>query len=113
MTSAHAHLPADGPATPPSPPSRLKGTLTVGDRYRPNEVEQTDDACFRGALTLWACVGEVAWLRLALQTGDVEYPCRVVLCRRQPPRAGAAQPQYLWTLRPFSEPYSPGPAQGG
>ena len=113
MTSSHALLPANGPATPPSTPYRLKGTLTVGGSYRPIEVEQTDDACFRGALTLWARVGEVAWLRLAQDTGDVEYPCRVVLCQRQPPRAGADQPQYLWTLKPFNEPYSAGSTQGG
>lgn len=113
MTSSHAHLPANGLATPPSTPSRLKGTLTVGGSFRPIEVEQTYDACYRGALTLLARVGEVAWLRLALETGDVEYPCRVVLCQRQPPRASADQPRYLWTLKPFSEPYFAGSTQGG
>ena len=113
MTSSHAHLPANAPATPPSTPSRLKGTLTVGGSFRPIEVEQIDDACLLGALTLWARVGEVAWLRLVPETGDVEYPCRVVHCQRRPPRAGAVQPQTLRTLKPFSEPYCAGSTQGG
>ena len=113
MTSSHAHLPANAPATPPSTPSRLKGTLTVGGSFRPIEVEQLDDAWFRGALTLWARVGEVAWLRLALKTGDVEYPCRVVRCQRRPRRARAVQPQTLRTLKPFSEPYCAVSTQGG
>lgn len=95
---------SSSPASVP-PPHRLHGTVLLCGTHEPLEIEETEDACFRGAMALWARAGERTWLRLSGDSGEVEYPCVVKRCRRQAAGTGGARARYIWTLQPLGKPY--------
>ena len=105
MTTANIDLPESTAPSPAAPSHRLHGTVALCGTLEPLEVEETDDDCFRGVVPLWVRPGEITWLRVRRDSGEVEYPCRVVGCQRASAGVGGTRPHYVWTLKPFGEPY--------
>ena len=105
MTSPTIDLPDGATSSPAARPHRLNGAVALCGTRQPLKIEETDDGCYRGIVPSWARPGEIIWLQIVRDGGEVEYPCRVVGCQRDSAGAGGKRPNYVWTLKPLGEPY--------